>query len=189
MFTQVRGRAASARCHLPHTGASSFSAYWSMGRGKLAALRKLADERGRLDAQAPLPEEAEIAAALGTPKQAASTVSTLASHRGRIAGWFDQGMSGTTIPGALRPYHTYTGSLLHPWPALPRGPDARAAAPDRRRHQRQPRAVGAARRLSRHLPFGRRCRRRLARPARPRHQHAGRRAHRRAPHHRRVRRA
>ena len=42
-------------------------------------------------------------------------------------------------------------------------------------------------RLPGDLSFGRRRRRRLARRARPRHQHARRRAHRRAPHHRRLR--
>jgi hypothetical protein len=66
----------------------------SMGWGKLAALRKLAEERGWLDAQTALPEEAQIAAALGTPKQAASTISTLEPHRERIAGWLDQDCFG-----------------------------------------------------------------------------------------------
>src|SRR5215207_133163 len=81
-----------------------------MGRHKLAALRALAEQHGWLDAQAPLPEDAQIAAALGTPKQAASTVSTLEVHRERIAGWLDQGVSGTTILAALRRNHGYRGS-------------------------------------------------------------------------------
>ena len=57
-----------------------------MGRRKLADLRALAEQRGWLDTQTPLPEDAEIAAALGAPKLAASTVSTLESHRELIAG-------------------------------------------------------------------------------------------------------
>ncbi|WP_204162293.1 transposase [Variovorax sp. WS11] len=65
-----------------------------MGRNKLADLRALAEQPDWLDAQTPFPEDAEIAAALGAPKLAASTVSTLESHRERIAGWFDQGVQG-----------------------------------------------------------------------------------------------
>ena len=43
-----------------------------MGRHKLAELRALAEQHGWLDTRTPLPEDAEIAAALGTPKLAAS---------------------------------------------------------------------------------------------------------------------
>jgi hypothetical protein len=71
-----------------------------MSRGKLAALRKLADEHGWLDARTPLPEDEQIAAALGAPKQAASTTSTLEVHRERIAGWLDQ--RGSTAPRSWR---------------------------------------------------------------------------------------
>ena len=81
-----------------------------MGRHKLAALRALAAQHGWLDPQAPLPEDAQIAAALGAPRPAASTVSTLQAHRERIAGWLDQGVQGTTILGALRRNHGYQGS-------------------------------------------------------------------------------
>jgi len=48
-----------------------------MGRHKLADLRVLAEQHGWLDKQTPLPEDAEIAAALGAPRLPASTVSTL----------------------------------------------------------------------------------------------------------------
>lgn len=71
-----------------------------MGRHKLADLRALAEQHGWLDVQTPLPDDAEIAAALGAPKLAASTVSTLQAHRERIAGWLEQGVQGTTILGA-----------------------------------------------------------------------------------------
>ena len=81
-----------------------------MGRHKLADLRALAEQHGWLDAQTPFPEDAEIAAALGTPKLAASTVSTLEAHRERIAGWLDHGVQGTTILGALQRNHGYQGS-------------------------------------------------------------------------------
>lgn len=56
-----------------------------MGRHKLTDLRALAEQRGWLDARTPFSEDAEIAAALGAPRLAASTVSTLESHRERIA--------------------------------------------------------------------------------------------------------
>jgi hypothetical protein len=56
----------------------------AMGRRKLAEFRALAAVQGWLDAEAQLPDEAQIAAALEPAKQAASTVSSLESHRQRI---------------------------------------------------------------------------------------------------------
>lgn len=81
-----------------------------MGRRKLAALRELAAQHGWLDADAALPEEAQIAAALGAPKQASSTVSSLQPQRERIQAWLEQGVSGTAILAALRRNHGYQGS-------------------------------------------------------------------------------
>ncbi|ALX34897.1 integrase [Pandoraea thiooxydans] len=40
-----------------------------MGRRKLAALRELAEQRGWLKPDAPLPDDSEIAAALGSPRK------------------------------------------------------------------------------------------------------------------------
>jgi transposase len=82
----------------------------AMGRNKLAALRELAVKAGWLDAQAPLPEDAQIAAMLGSPKLAVSTVSTLEPHRALIAAWLEQGVNGQAILAALRRSHGYTGS-------------------------------------------------------------------------------
>ena len=45
-----------------------------MGRRKVAVLRALAIERGLLEPAAPLPQDAEIAAALGSAKRTASTL-------------------------------------------------------------------------------------------------------------------
>ncbi|MEJ8852579.1 hypothetical protein [Variovorax rhizosphaerae] len=81
-----------------------------MGRHKLADLRALAEQHGWLDAQTPFPEDAEIAAAVGAPKLAASTVSTLESHRERIAGWLGQGLQGTTDPGGAEAQSRLPGS-------------------------------------------------------------------------------
>ena len=61
-----------ARCHY-------------MGRGKLAALRELAERQGWLEPDAPVPDDAEIAATPGPPHKARSTVSGLEVHRALIA--------------------------------------------------------------------------------------------------------
>ncbi len=65
-----------------------------MGRRKLAALRELAEQRGWLKPDAPLPDDAEIAAALGSPRKATSTVSGLEVHRALIASWLEQNVPG-----------------------------------------------------------------------------------------------
>jgi len=81
-----------------------------MGRRKLGELRQLAAERGWLAPDAELPDDETIAAALGTPRRASSTVSGLEAHRDRIAAWLEQGIAGTTILAALRRNHGYAGS-------------------------------------------------------------------------------
>jgi transposase len=81
-----------------------------MGRRKLAALRELAEQRGWIKPDAPLPDDAEIAAALGPPHRATSTVSGLEVHRALIASWLEQNVPGTAILAALRREHGYTGS-------------------------------------------------------------------------------
>lgn len=81
-----------------------------IGRRKLAALREVAQREGWLDPAAPLPEDAAIAAALGGPRRAASTISSLEAHRALITDWIGQGVSGVAIHGALKRNHAYTGS-------------------------------------------------------------------------------
>jgi transposase len=81
-----------------------------MGRRKLAMLRTLAEHHGWLLPDAPLPEDAEIAQALGPVRQPASTVSSLQAHRSLIASWVEQRVPGTAILAALRREHGYTGS-------------------------------------------------------------------------------
>jgi len=81
-----------------------------MGRRKLATLRELAEHRGWLEPDALLPDDAEIAAALGSPRKATSTVSGLEVHRALIASWLEQNVPGTAILAALRREHGYTGS-------------------------------------------------------------------------------
>ena len=81
-----------------------------MGRRQLGALRALAAREGWLDAACPLPDDATIAAALGPPKRAASTVSALEVHRALIGEWIGQGVNAVAIHGALKRNHGYTGS-------------------------------------------------------------------------------
>ena len=81
-----------------------------MGRPKAAELRALAAARGWLDAAAPLPEDAEIAAALGAHRRAASTISGLEPYRAIVQCWFAQGVSGVAIHGVLKREHGYAGS-------------------------------------------------------------------------------
>ncbi len=83
-----------------------------MGRKKLGLLRQQAAQRDWLDPQQPLPEDAEMAAALqrhpaGPPTQC---VSRLKEHEERIATWVAQGIQGTTIHAALVRQHGFDGS-------------------------------------------------------------------------------
>jgi len=81
-----------------------------MGRRKLGELRALATERGWLAEGAELPDDQTIAAAVGAPRRASSTVSGLEPHRERIAAWLEQDVAGTAILAALRRNHGYAGS-------------------------------------------------------------------------------
>ncbi|MFG6432845.1 hypothetical protein [Roseateles sp. LYH14W] len=81
-----------------------------MGRPKAAQWRLIATERGWLEVSLPLPDDETIAAALGSPRKASSTISTLASHRDQVGAWVEQGVSGTAIHAALKRRHGFTGS-------------------------------------------------------------------------------
>ena len=81
-----------------------------MGRRKAAQWRALAQSHGWLDAQAPLPDDEAVAAALQPPKRASTTVSSLEEHRTKVAGWVEQGVPGTAIHQALQRQHDWRGS-------------------------------------------------------------------------------
>jgi transposase len=81
-----------------------------MGRRKLAAFRALAQQQGWLIAEAPLPEDAAIAAVIGQERRARSTISTVEPYREIVTRWADQGVGGVTIHAALCREHGYTGS-------------------------------------------------------------------------------
>ncbi len=81
-----------------------------MGRDRLGALRALAEQQGWLTPDAELPDDATLAAALGTPKRAASTISSAEPLREVVQHWFDAGVQGRAIHAALQREHGYTGS-------------------------------------------------------------------------------
>jgi len=81
-----------------------------MGRRKAAQWRTLAQSHGWLDAQAPLPDDEAVAAALQPPKRASTTVSSLEEHRAKVVSWVEQGVPGTAIHQALQRQHDWTGS-------------------------------------------------------------------------------
>ena len=81
-----------------------------MGRRKAAALRQEALTRDWLEPDRPLPEDAEIAAVLGQPRRASSTVSSLEPRRDLIEQWHQQGVSGVVMHAALKREHGFTGS-------------------------------------------------------------------------------
>lgn len=81
-----------------------------MGRRKAGQWRALAQAHGWLDAQAPLPDDEAVAAALVPPKRASTTVSRLEEHRAKVASWVEQNVPGTAIHQALQRQHGWTGS-------------------------------------------------------------------------------
>ena len=74
---------------------------WLMGRTKVARFRALAARQGWLAADAALPEDAAIAAVLGTAKRARSTVSTGEPYHAIVERWSAQKVSGVAIHAAL----------------------------------------------------------------------------------------
>ena len=82
-----------------------------MGRKKLTAVRRTAQELGWLDPGQPLPQDTVIAGQFGrTPHLPSTCVSTLEPFREQISSWFDADVQGTTIHSALKRNHGYTGS-------------------------------------------------------------------------------
>ena len=81
-----------------------------MGRRTAARLRELGTENHWLDVAYPMPADEAIAAALGQPKRASTTVSSLAAQRERIQGWASQGVSGVAIFAALQREQGWSGS-------------------------------------------------------------------------------
>lgn len=81
-----------------------------VGRRVAARLRELGMQHHRLEATGPMPEDEAIAAALGQPKRASTTVSSLQAQRERIQAWAQQGVSGVAIFTALQREQGWSGS-------------------------------------------------------------------------------
>jgi transposase len=81
-----------------------------MGRPKAARLRGLATAQGWLKPEAPLPDNATIAAVVGAARRARSTISTVEPYRAIVERWAAQKISGVAIHAALAREYGYTGS-------------------------------------------------------------------------------
>ena len=82
-----------------------------MGRKKLTAVRRTAQDLGWLDLAQPLPQDTVIAGQFGrTPHLPGTCVSTLEPFREQICSWFKADVWGTTIHSALKRDHGDTGS-------------------------------------------------------------------------------
>jgi transposase len=81
-----------------------------MGRPKAARLRALAADQGWLAPEAPLPDDATIAAVVGAARRARSTISTVEPHRAQVERWVAGGVAGVAIHAALVREHGYRGS-------------------------------------------------------------------------------
>ncbi|MDF3888843.1 hypothetical protein [Cupriavidus basilensis] len=82
-----------------------------MGRKKLTAVRRVAQDLGWLDPAQPLRGETVIAGQFGrTPHLPSTCVSTLEPFREQITGWFQANVQGTTIHSALKRNHGYIGT-------------------------------------------------------------------------------
>jgi len=83
-----------------------------MGRPRAAAVRQLATERGWLESDTTLPDDATLAEVFEAAKRArkrAAQASPLESHRDRITAWVEAGIDGTAIHHKLTRDHGYTG--------------------------------------------------------------------------------
>ena len=81
-----------------------------MGRDKLKSFCALAGQRGWLDATLELPDDATIAAALGSKPRARSTISSVEPHREVVRRWLGAGVHGRAIHAALLREHAFSGS-------------------------------------------------------------------------------
>jgi len=81
-----------------------------IGRPKAKVLRTVAQAQGWLDPASPLPEDAVLAQALGTPRSAASVQSCVEPYRDAVTDWAEQGIQSKTIYQALVRNHAFGGS-------------------------------------------------------------------------------
>ena len=102
-----------------------------MGRPKAARLRVLAADQGWLDPEAPLPEDAAIAAVVGAARRARSTISSVEPYRALVERWAASEVSGVVIHAALCREHGYSGSYSSVYRMLTRIAASRPPRDDR----------------------------------------------------------
>ncbi len=82
-----------------------------VGRVKVASLRECAAQRGWLDPAGPMPDDASLAAELGTPQRPPQNLSSVEPFREQLLAWHAQGIQATTMHRALVRNHGYGGSV------------------------------------------------------------------------------
>src|SRR5439155_11649564 len=82
-----------------------------IGRTKVANVRRLAGERGWLDASSAMPDDAQLAAVFKAPRTTTQNVSTVEPFRTEVLAWHAQGVQVTTIRQALARIHGFAGSV------------------------------------------------------------------------------
>ncbi len=81
-----------------------------MGRTKSQQVRKVAEEKGWLDASQAPPDNILLALAFDCESKAAPTPSLIEPYRDEVTQWWQQSIQGTTIHQALIRKHNYQGS-------------------------------------------------------------------------------
>jgi transposase len=81
-----------------------------IGRRKAAELRDLAQEQGWLEADQPLPDEAELASHFADKPRNASNTSLIEPYHEKVKTWVESGVQGTTIHQTLVNRFGFRGS-------------------------------------------------------------------------------
>ncbi len=82
-----------------------------IGRTTVANIRRIAAQRGWLDASSAMPDDAQLASAFKTSRETLQNVSTVEPFRDEVLAWHAQGVQVTTIRQALQRKHGFSGSL------------------------------------------------------------------------------
>ena len=81
-----------------------------VGRNTVANIRRIAAERGWLDATSQMPEDAAIAEHCKAAGKNPQNISTVEAFREEVLAWHAQGIQVSTIRQALARKHGFTGS-------------------------------------------------------------------------------
>ena len=81
-----------------------------IGRKKAAQFRLVAERHGWLDPSLPLPDTAQLSAAIAAPRSKPAVASLVEPHREQVIAWAEDGIDGTTIHRALVRNRGFSGS-------------------------------------------------------------------------------